>query len=88
MKAALGVLFAFFGVLAMLPSIPDLQGTQSKSRYPLLAAAEKWLRSLALRLRIAINLKTAVEKAGQFCAALILLGDAIANCSHRTSPAG
>ena len=35
-----------------------------------------------------LNLKTAVEKAGQGCAALILLGDATTNSSHRISPAG
>ena len=34
------------------------------------------------------NLKTAVEKAGQGCAALILLGDGTPNRSHRISPSG
>jgi hypothetical protein len=36
----------------------------------------------------AIILKTAVEKAGQGCAALILLGDATPNSTYRSSPAG
>jgi len=35
-----------------------------------------------------VNLKTAVEKAGQGCAALILLGDGTPNRSHRISPTG
>ena len=35
-----------------------------------------------------LNLKTAFEKAGQGCSALILLGDANPNRSHRISPAG
>jgi hypothetical protein len=37
---------------------------------------------------VGTNLKTAVEKTGQGGAALILLGDATPNRSHRISPAG
>jgi hypothetical protein len=35
-----------------------------------------------------INLKTAIQRAGQSCVRLILLGHAAANSSDRSSPAG
>jgi hypothetical protein len=48
----------------------------------------KEMGEAVLKLSPPVNLKTAVEKAGQSCITLILLGDATSNCSHRTSPAG